>query len=58
MPEIKAYDVVILDSWGIEKPFEVTWFYYSMEEAQEHADEENKRPRHKVKILRERELPK
>ena len=58
MQELKAYDVVIVDSWGIERDFEVTWFYHSMEEAQEHADEENKRPRHKVKILRERDLMK
>lgn len=57
MPEIKAYDVVILDKEGIELPFEVTWFYYSMEGAKEHADEENRRlTRHRVEILREREL--
>lgn len=57
MQELKAYDVVILDTEGEELPFEVTWFYYSMEGAQEHADEENQRlTRHRVEILRERKL--
>ena len=57
MPSIKAYDVVYLDNEGLEAPLELVWFYYSWEEAQKHADEENARmTRHWVTILREREL--
>ena len=61
MPEIKAYDVVYLDSANKEPPFEVTWFYHSMEEAKEQAETENERLRTRggrywVFVLREREM--
>lgn len=57
MQGIKAFDVVYLDSEGVEPPLELVWFYPDREAAQEHADEENKRmTRHWVTILREREL--
>lgn len=59
MPGTKAIDVEFIDLEGVELPFEATWFYPSIEEAREHAEELNRQMnRHQVRVIRERELKK